>query len=151
MTCCGMIYHIQKDSWSLDAYNPKNNVFKFLSLVTCHSSRLSPTPWSCICRVCISSLILSSASCSRRSWPTSSILFRSCHKQREMILKYSEHIQRREEVKSYHLIGTCGNLWIFLRGVLGIRSRLITMRQGVRSDAHLNCTETWFQKCSQSG
>ena len=100
---------------------------------------------SCMCRVCISSLILSSASCSRENCPISSILFRSCHKQREMILKYSEHIQRREEVKSYHLIGTCGNLWTFLRGVLGIRSRLITMRRCVRSDAQLSCTEPHFK------
>ena len=25
------------------------------------------------------------------------------------------------------------------------------LRRGVRSDAQLSCTETWFQKCSQSG
>ena len=32
-------------------------------------------------------------------------------------------------VNSCHLIGTCGNLWIFLRRFLGMRSRLITMNR----------------------
>ena len=45
--------------------------------------------------------------------------------------------------------------WIGLAVIFaGIRKKYIDsseLRRGVRSDAQLSCTETWFQKCSQNG
>lgn len=118
-------------------HSKRLSLFKFLSLVTCHSSLLPPT--SGLASACYPSPALSSPQPPARDEvaPPRPFSFAAATNRWLIIFVISEHIQRREDTKTYwmmlghviYLIGTCGNLWIFLRRLLGMRSRLITINR----------------------